>query len=423
MTDFDTVDYFTDPELVPDPYPYFDHLRDKCPVLHQPGAGVVAVTGHQEVMSAYSDRESFSSCVSVVGPLSGVSFDSDADDISELIERVRDQIPMAEHVVTMDGAEHLRTRGLLGRILTPRRMKDNEEFIRRCAERQLDEFIAAGRCEFMEDYARPFSALVVADLLGVPEEEHQRFRRVLAGQNVGDLEEALDFNPLAFLSDTFTAYIEDRRRAPRPDVLTVLAQATYPDGSTPDVAVVVNLATFLFAAGQETTTKLLTAALRVIAEDQSIQQRLRDDHSLIAGFIEESLRLESPVKSHFRLAKTATTIGDVPIGPGTTVMLLPGACNRDPRKFEDPNEFRLERENAKDHVAFGRGVHACPGAPLARTEGRISLELILDRMRDIAIDESAHGPAGNRNYTYDPTFVLRGLSNLHLTFTPVDAGA
>jgi cytochrome P450 len=423
MTDFDTVDYFTDPALVPDPYPYFDHLRDKCPVLHQPGAGVVAVTGHQEAMAAYSERESFSSCVSVVGPLSGVSFDSDNDDISELIERVRDQIPMSEHVVTMDGAEHLRTRGLLGRILTPRRMRENEEFIRRCAERQLDEFIAAGRCEFMEDYARPFSALVVADLLGVPEEEHQRFRRVLAGQNVGDLEAALDFNPLAFLNDTFQAYIEDRRKTPRPDVLTVLAQATYPDGTVPDVAVVVNLATFLFAAGQETTTKLLTAALRVIGEDQAIQQRLREDPSLITGFLEESLRLESPVKSHFRLARTATTIGDVPIEPGTTVMLLPGACNRDPRKFEDPNEFRLDRENAKDHVAFGRGVHACPGAPLARTEGRISLELILDRMRDIAIDESAHGPAGNRSYTYDPTFVLRGLSNLHLTFTPVGAGA
>jgi cytochrome P450 len=99
-------------------------------------------------------------------------------------------------------------------------------------------------------------------------------------------------------------------------------------------------------------------------------------------------------------------------------MLLPGACNRDPRKFEEPNEFRADRENAKDHLAFGRGVHACPGAPLARTEGRISLELILDRMRDIAIDESAHGPRGQRNYTYDPTFVLRGLSSLHLTFTP-----
>ena len=423
MTDFDTVDFFTDPELVPDPYPYFDHLRGKCPVLHQPGAGVVTVTGHQEAMSAYNDRESFSSCVSVVGPLSGVSFDSDSDDISELIEQLRDQIPMSEHVVTMDGEEHQRTRGLLNRLLTPKRLKENEEFIKRCAGQQLDEFIAAGKCEFMEDYAEPFSMLVIADLLGVPEEDHRRFRAILSGQNVGDLEEALDHNPLSFLDDTFEAYVTDRRKSPRADVLTQLAQATYPDGSAPDVAVVVRLATFVFAAGQETTTKLLSAAMRVLGEQPGLQDQLRADRSLIPAFLEESLRLESPVNSHFRLAKKATTVGDQPVEAGTTVMLLPGACNRDPRKFEDPNEFRVDRKNVKEHVAFGRGVHSCPGAPLARAEGRISVNLILDQMRDIAIDESVHGPGGHRNYTYDPTFVLRGLSNLHLVFTPVAEGA
>jgi cytochrome P450 len=265
--------------------------------------------------------------------------------------------------------------------------------------------------------------LVIADLLGVPEQDHQRFRAILAGQNVGDLEEALDHNPLSFLNDTFEAYITERRGSPRSDVLTHLAQATYPDGSIPDVAVVVRLATFLFAAGQETTTKLLSAALRVLGEQPGLQERLRADRSLIAGFLEESLRLESPVKSHFRLARTATTVGGLPVEAGTTIMLLPGAANRDPRKFEDPNEFRVDRKNVREHVAFGRGVHSCPGAPLARAEGQISVNLILDRMRDIAIDESVHGPDGQRNYAYDPTFVLRGLSSLHLVFTPVAEGA
>jgi len=163
--------------------------------------------------------------------------------------------------------------------------------------------------------------------------------------------------------------------------------------------------------------------MRVLGEQPGLQDQLRADRSLIPAFLEESLRLESPVKSHFRLAKKATTVGDQPVEAGTTVMLLPGACNRDPRKFEDPNEFRVDRKNVKEHVAFGRGVHSCPGAPLARAEGRISVNLILDQMRDIAIDESVHGPGGHRNYTYDPTFVLRGLSNLHLVFTPVAEGA
>jgi cytochrome P450 len=100
-------------------------------------------------------------------------------------------------------------------------------------------------------------------------------------------------------------------------------------------------------------------------------------------------------------------------------MLCPGAINRDPRRFEDPHAFHADRENAREHVAFGRGIHSCPGAPLARAEGRVSIERILDRMADIAIDDQAHGPASNRQYSFDPTFLLRGLSELHLTFTPV----
>jgi len=99
-------------------------------------------------------------------------------------------------------------------------------------------------------------------------------------------------------------------------------------------------------------------------------------------------------------------------------MVLPGAANRDPRRFDDPHEFRLDRKNVREHMAFARGVHSCPGGPLARVEGRVSIERILDRMSDIAISEIQHGPADERRYTFEPTFILRGLSELHLTFTP-----
>jgi cytochrome P450 len=422
MTDFDSVDFFTDPGLVPDPYPYFDHLRGKCPVLPQPDRGVVTVTGHQEALDTYGDK-SLSSVVSVVGPLSGISFESDADDISELVEQLRHRVPMSEHVVTMDGEDHRRTRGLLNRLLTPKRLKENEAFMKRCAERQLQEFTANGACEFTEDYAKPFSMLVIADLLGVPEEDHRRFRKVFSGQNVGDLHEDLAHNPLEFLNETFAEYVADRRKSPRDDVLTLLAQVTYPDGSVPEIDAVVRLATFLFAAGQETTTKLLSTGMRVLGEQPRLQERLRGDRSLVPAFLEESLRLESPVKSHFRLARTSTTVGNLPVAAGTIVMLLPGACNRDPRSFEEPGRFRIDRDNVRQHVAFGRGSHTCPGTPLARAEGRVSMNLILDRMHDIRIDESVHCPAGERTYVYDPTFVLRGLSKLHVTFTPVPEAA
>ena len=134
--------------------------------------------------------------------------------------------------------------------------------------------------------------------------------------------------------------------------------------------------------------------------------------------MEECLRFESPVKGDFRLARTATTVGGVDVPAGTTVMVLNGAAGRDPRRFDDPDEFRMDRPNAKEHLAFGRGPHACPGGPLARAETRISIERLLARMGDIRISESAHGPAGDRHYDYVPTYILRGLTRLHLEFTP-----
>jgi cytochrome P450 len=422
VSDFESVDFFTDQSLIPDPYPYFDYLRSKCPVVHEPHQGVLAVTGHREALAVYKDA-AFSSCVSVAGPFSGLPFEPTGDDIGALIEQHRDQIPMSEHIVTQDPPDHTRTRGLLSRLLTPKRLKENEGFMWRLADAQLDKFVSRGTCEFLEDYARPFSGLVIADLLGIPEDDHEDFWAVFSHQVVGAIDDETvtrTHNPLEWLEDKFTAYIADRRQEPRQDVLTELAEAKYEDGSTPEIIDVVRLATFVFAAGQETTTKLLSFGMRVIAERPDIQTLLREDRSRIPLFIEEALRIESPVKSHFRMARTSTAIGDVPIPAGSTVMLLPGASNRDPRKFDEPHEFRVDRPNVREHVAFGRGSHSCPGAPLARAEGRISFNRILDRMADITIAEAAHGLPDARRYDYEPTWQLRGLTELHLAFTPVD---
>ncbi|RDI56059.1 cytochrome P450 [Nocardia mexicana] len=423
MTDFDSVDYFTDPALVPDPHPYFDHLRSKCPVTQEPHHGVYAVTGYEEAAEVLKDPGLFSSVISVGGPFPPLPFAIEGDDISGLIEQHRTTMPMFEHMVTMDPPQHTYARSLLARLLTPARLKENEDFMWRLADRQLDEFLADGRCEFLAAYAKPFSLLVVADMLGVPEEDHQQFRIVLGaaqpGARVGALDdEVLVSNPLEWLDEKFVSYISDRREHPRDDVLTSLALAKYPDGSTPEVIDVVRSATFLFAAGQETTAKLLSASLRILGDHPEVQRQLREDRSRIPAFIEETLRMDAPVKSGFRLATRATTVGDVDIPVGSTVMFCPGAANRDPRRFAEPHEFRLDRKNFREHMAFGRGVHTCPGSPLARAEGRISIERILDRMLDITVDEERHGPAGERRYDYEPTYILRGLSNLHINFTP-----
>jgi cytochrome P450 len=425
LSDWERIDFFSDASLLEDPYPYFDELRAVCPVLPLPNHGVVAVTGYEEVGEVYRDVDTFSSCNSVIGPFATFPVPLEGDDVGDIIDRHRDQLPMNEHMVTMDPPEHTRERALLMRLITSKRLKENEAFMMRLSDRLLDEFVADGSCEFIAAYSQPFAMLVVADLLGVPEEDHQRFREGFglshAPGELGAGEDAVgDLNALSWLDGWFAHYIEDRRRQPRQDVLTDLALATYPDGTMPDVTSVVRTATFLFAAGQETTARLLAIALKYLAENPELQDELRSHKDLINSFIEEALRIESPVKADFRLARRSTTIGGVDIAAGTPVMLLNGAANRDPRRFDDPAAFHVDRPNARAHMAFGRGAHTCPGGPLARAEGRISLDRILDRMHEIRLDETYHGPPSDRHFNYVPTWVLRGLSDLHLQFTPVE---
>lgn len=422
-------DYFADPDLVDDPYPYFDALRTAGPVHRLPlHGGVVAVTGYDEACAVYRDRETFSSCNSVVGPFAPFPVPLEGDDVSALVLEHRHHMPAHELLITLDPPEHTRERALLMRLLTPKRLQDNEEFMARLADDFVDRLVAVdGPVEILGTFARPFSMYVVADLLGVPEEDHLRFAEGFGllsrpGEVGAGAEGNPADNPLGWLDEAFAAYVEDRRRAPRDDVLTHLARATYPDGSTPEVVAVVRIATLLFAAGQETSARLVASALLHLAEHPDTQDAVRADPALINPLLEEVLRTESPVKTDFRLALRRTTLGGVEIAAGTPVMLLNGAANRDPRRFGCPADVQVDRENAQAHIAFGRGAHACPGGPLARAEGRICLERILGRTSAIRLSEAHHGPPGDRRVRYEPTWLLRGLSGLHLELDAVPPG-
>lgn len=419
MTDFERVDFFTDPSLIDDPYPYFEYLRSIGPVCRLPHRNVVAVTGFEEAVAVYNDRQRFSSANAVTGPIPDLPFTPAGDDISAQIDEFRLQFPMGGRIVTLDGDHHSRIRSLLMRLFTPKRLQENEQALLRLADRQIDEFGDSGKFELIGDYATPFTTYVIADLLGVPEEDRGLFRQQLAAPpaQIGAAPEEAGVVPLDFLTSYFQEYVADRRRAPRKDVMSELTTATFPDGSTPQAEEIVALAGFLFGAGQDTTTRLLSVALRVLGERPDLQALLREQRERIPDFIEESLRIDSPVKCNFRLARVATTLAGVDISAGTTVVMFPGALNRDPRRFERPTEFLLDRPRSREHLAFARGAHTCAGAPLARREVRISIERMLDRLADIRISEEMHGPANARRYSYDPTYLLRGMQALHLEFT------
>jgi cytochrome P450 len=421
--DYETIDFFRARPLYQDPYPYYEWLRAHGPVWREARYGIVMVTGFDEAMSIYNDQATFSSCNTVAGPFTPFPVPFEGDDVSAIIEEYRDTLPFSDQLPSFDPPKHTAQRGLLMRLITPKRLKENEEFMWRLADRQIDEFVDLGRCEFVHDYANPFTLLVIADLLGVPEEDHETFREELQGDRRPRMSKGdgmVAHKPLEFLYDRFTAYIEDRRREPRADVMTELAHATFPDGSLPPVDDVMRISANLFAAGQETTARMMGTALRFIGERPELQRQLREQRDAIPRFIEECVRIESPLQGQFRMARVAAHAGDLDIAPGESVFILTGAANRDPRQFPEPTELRLDRPNGRQHVGFGFGIHTCAGAPLARAEGWVSINRLLDRLGDIRISETEHGPSDARRYEYTPIYLMRGLERLHLEFTPGD---
>src|ERR1700752_3939742 len=218
LSNFETIYLFTDPFLVPDPHPYFDYLRSQNPVLRLPHHNVVAITGWEEANAVYKDPGPFSNCVALGGPFPPLPFEPVGEDLTPLIDKHRSQFPMNEHMVTMDPPDHTRARSILSRLLTPSRLKENEEFMWQLADRQIDEFLGNGECEFIAEDSKPFAALGIADLLGVPEEDHKQFRHVLGtdrpGARVGALDhESVGINPLEWLDDKIFSYVEERPRA------------------------------------------------------------------------------------------------------------------------------------------------------------------------------------------------------------------
>ncbi len=421
--DFDTLDYYAEPGLINDPNPYFEHLRGKAPVTALPHHGVVAITGYDEAVQIYTDTETFSSVNAVTGPFPPVPFAIDGNDIGEHIEAWRPELAMKDQIVTFDQPRHGPARSLMMRLFTPSRLRKNEAYLWALSDQLIDRFWADSKVEVVRGYGVPFAGMVIADLLGVPEEDRPAFAAHFDGSNnlpsVDEQHRGTEQNPLLFLHGIFAGYLEARRREPRQDILSELAIGIFPDGSTPELQEVINVATFMFGAGQDTTARLLAASMQILAEDAELQDRVRADPSLIDDFIEEILRLEGPVKTSHRLVRKRTMLGGVELAPGTHLALMNGAINRDPRKFEAPGEFRLGRPKNKEHIAFGRGAHTCPGAPLARTETRASLSRLLARMGDIRVSDAHHGPRGARTFNHEPTYILRGLEQLHLEFTPL----
>jgi cytochrome P450 len=419
MSESETVNFYTDQSVFDDPHPYYEQLRSQCPVLREPHFGTMMVTGLQEGLDVYRQADAFSSCLALNGPIPGLPFTPQGDDISEQLSEHRAELPWSRHFITFDEPEHTAHRNLLTRLLTHERLKKSGDYLRRIVDRLIDRVIDSDRCEIVSQYAYPVTTLVVMEMLGVPEEERLEFLIQLGApkDDVGSAEHLNRADPMVYLRQRFTTYLTERQSQPRDDLMSELVQSRFRDGSPPELAELLQIATFLFVAGQDTASKLITSSLRILGDCPHLQQLLRAEPQRIPDFIEEVLRTETPARVNFRVARRTTSVGGVDVPAGTLVTVALGAANRDPRHFEEPNEFRLDRANIRDHIAFGRGLHACPGAPWARLEAQITLERFLDRTSSIRICEAEHGPPNARRYHKAPTYLLYGHMALHLEFS------
>lgn len=364
-----------DATIIDDPYPTYRLLRDEEPVYRAEETGTWVLSRHQDVQAAALDHDTYSSVDGIFPTPPGSDF-------------FQSLLPM---MIVMDPPRHNQLRALVSRAFTPRRIAALNDGIEELAQdlfRRLD--VGAGSADFVAVFAGVLPTVVIADLLGVPREDRERFRQwsnllVQADPTRGETADALA--AMASVYGYFTDFLADRRRAPRDDLMSALVYAEI-DGVRLTDKEVLGFCALLLIAGNETTSNLLGNAAVVLAQHPASRHRLAADHSLIGPAVEELLRYDSPAQGLSRTLTRDVMLHDTMMRRGDKVLLLFGSANRDERVFPDPDLFDIDRK-PEHQVAFGKGVHFCLGAALARMEARIALAALLDKLPDWEVDLSS----------------------------------
>lgn len=406
--EFDLLKPLRSAGALENPYSVYGVLRTVRPVLQMPipgytGPGVWLLTRYRDVQFALRDPRF--SVERMRAPL-----------IRENLERlpafIRETATSARSMLVMDPPDHTRVRKLVNKAFTPRRVAALRPRIREIVDELLDPIADQGRMELIHDFAEPLPAIVIAELLGVPPEDHRRFREwssaLIAGLGAPAQDQRRDASAAAMrkLFDYLADVIAHRRKEPRDDLISAMihAQEERDALSESELLATCNL---LLLAGHETTTNLIGNGTLALLREPDELERLRGDPSLLPGAVEELLRFDGPVQATVRVALEDIAFGEPVISEGSLLLVSIGAANRDPEVFVDPDRLDVARE-PNPHLAFGTGTHFCLGAPLARLEAELAFEALVARFPALSLDDESP------EYRENP--VLRGLKSLAVSF-------
>ena len=410
------------PEVVADPFPYYARLRDEAPV-HPVAKRLWAVSRYDDVSNVLRSPV-FSSSATRLMMMGGLESRMQADEATLRKERRRVQRELGlgprgteegwneNSLISLDPPQHDLVRNIVNRGFTPRRIARLAPRIREIAEGLVDDIMARGdELDLSVDYSTPLPVRVMAELLGVDPGDADDFKRWSDGVISGVTGDMAVEGPAPLLRtlDELGAYflevVEQRRREPRDDLISVLVAAE--DNETLSAVETVNFATLLLAAGNETTMHLIDNAMLALLGHPKQQQQVVAEPKLVPGLVEETLRWDGPVQIAFREATRDVEIAGTLIPKGDIAIALFGSANRDDRQFPDGERFDIFRDT-QGHMGFGFGVHFCLGASLARLEAQIALETLLARLPNLR--------RGSGEIERFDSFLVRGPTHLPLRY-------
>ena len=379
-------------EIHEDPHPTYARMREEAPAYHNPELGFWALSRFDDVLNGYRDWETYTSTLGIaLGDVGSVTSPS---------------------MIGMDPPDQTKLRKLAVHAFSPKRVGALEPRIRALTTRFLDSFVEQGECDLIARFAALLPSDVISTLLGAPPSDHNNLRIWTATlltreDGVADLPEAAR-EAATNLAGRFQELIGEKRKRPGEDLISGLIE-TELDGRRLSDAEILGFCSLLISGGNETTEKLIANTVHQLARHPEQRASLIADPGRIPAAVEESLRFRSPTQYMFRTTTRDVEIHGETIPKGEKVMLLIDAANHDPRRFDDPDRFDIDRVFER-HLAFGFGVHFCLGARLARLEARVALEEIHQRLPDYEVDESGVSVVHATN--------VAGLATLPIRFTP-----